>query len=360
MINVTTTRELYTVVAVDADGETINRWTDLTEDAAKAIKTTMESGTASDLECHINPQERITRGQVYVELGRNGLPSPLEISFDDRYPDFLRVRVTSVDDFDAWVEAYAVRVQSRGVRHVDTIQCSGFGEWRGWDLHLSMCVRVEEPPVEAVAAAILLPDSPELPEEPFAGPSPELVAEVKREDEQIKTCGWVYDTELLVNVACVRPLGHEGGHCDIAVADDEPAVVPAAPAALDAERAELALSDEVPAEMRAALLDPSPLNIAAALIAYGADKGAAAIAAEHAAPAAISDERVEEIRQEANSRYHGDTPNEDGAWIRTLPELDRLSIPPRAFGDNAFTSFRLVDGTQFVWSRPLLEWEVSR
>jgi len=73
-------------------------------------------------------------------------------------------------------------------------------------------------------------------------------------------------------------------------------------------------------------------------------------------PVRISDERVAEIRAEANSRYFGDTPNEDGPYIRTLPELDPESIPLRG---NSFTSFRLVDGTVFTWSRPQLGWEVA-
>lgn len=71
------------------------------------------------------------------------VPAPELISFSAVYDDSLDVQLATLTDFDEWAELLRADVHSHGVQYKDTVQCSGrVKNWNGWDLNLSVCMRV--------------------------------------------------------------------------------------------------------------------------------------------------------------------------------------------------------------------------
>ena len=87
--------------------------------------------------------ERQPRSRTLAELVGllTELPAPIEISFED---DTLRLYLADGDDFERWAARHDASVMYRAVRHADTIQWHGYGQWRGWRLVLTVCQRVRD------------------------------------------------------------------------------------------------------------------------------------------------------------------------------------------------------------------------
>jgi hypothetical protein len=128
-------------------------------------------------------------GEIVAAIAR-GLPAPVFTNFSDRpgQGDYMSLQLSTAEDFDVWCAELGGKVWAREERNGDYVQShAGLVQWRGWSVSLSVC-RFD--PVPPVAAAILTPDSPELPEEePFTGPSDELLTEVAAEDAPTSRAG---------------------------------------------------------------------------------------------------------------------------------------------------------------------------
>lgn len=87
----------------------------------------------------------IALGNIADLVARDGLPAPKGITFDDDDIWHLAIRVSSAEDFNAWVMRLNGYHISRDQRYVDTVQCHAYADWFGWRVTLGSCVPVRGP-----------------------------------------------------------------------------------------------------------------------------------------------------------------------------------------------------------------------